>query len=261
MAWVKEQFNDWGEQGLAKQFWAVRAQGYQQLEWASRKGYLQAVVAAGDLRPGDHVLDLGTGTGIVAHAISPLVAEVVGVDLSSEMLAHARASRVANEVFEEGDARHLRFADNCFDKVIARMVLHHLIEGGEKTMRECYRVLKPGGALVLSEGVPPDPSLGDWYTRMFALKEERLTFFEQDLVSLVKKGGFAVQKVLTHVSPQVSIGNWLRNSGLPQERQDRIMQMHLELDEEGKKHYNMTLTGDDVLCDFKYVTVVGRKRS
>jgi choline kinase/ubiquinone/menaquinone biosynthesis C-methylase UbiE len=260
LAWVKEQFNDWGEQGLAKQFWAVRAKGYEQLEWASRKGYLQAVVAAGDLRPGDRVLDLGTGTGIVAHAISPLVTEVVGVDLSPEMLAHARASRVANEIFEEGDARHLRFADNWFDKVIARMVLHHLIEGGDKTMRECYRVLKPGGALVLSEGVPPDPSLGNWYTSMFALKEERLTFFEQDLVSLVKKGGFDVEQVLTHVSPQVSIGNWLRNSGLPQERQDRIRQMHLELDEEGKKHYNMTLTGDDVLCDFKYVTIVGRKR-
>ena len=95
---------------------------------------------------------------------------------------------------------------------------------------------------------------------MFALKEERLTFFEEDLVALMSRGGFDVEQVLTHASPQVSIGNWLRNSGLPQERQDRIMQMHLDLDETGKQHYNATLTGDDVLCDFKYVILVGRKR-
>jgi len=259
LAWAREQLDGRGERGLAQEFWAVRAEGYERLEWAGRKGYLQAVVAAGDFRPGDRVLDVGTGTGIVAHAVSPLVAEVVGVDLSPGMLARAWASRVANEVFEEGDARDLRFPDNWFDKVTARMIFHHLIEDSDQAMRECYRVLEPGGAMVLSEGVPPDHSLRDWYTRMFALKEKRLTFFEEDLVALMSSGGFDVEQVLTHVSPQVSIGNWLRNSGLPQERQDRIMQMHLELDELGKQHYNMTLTGSDVLCDFKFVILVGRK--
>ena len=113
--------------------------------------------------------------------------------------------------------------------------------------------------MVLSEGVPPDRSLGDWYTRMFVLKEERLTFFEEDLVALMSSGGFDIEQVLTHISPQVSIGNWLRSSGLPQERQDRIMQMHLDLDETGKQYYNMTLTGGDVLCDFEFVILVGRK--
>jgi len=75
----------------------------------------------------------------------------------------------------------------------------------------------------------------------------------------MSSGGFDIEQVLTHISPQVSIGNWLRSSGLPQERQDRIMQMHLDLDETGKQYYNMTLTGGDVLCDFKFVILVGRK--
>ena len=260
LARAREQLDGQGERGLAQGFWAVRAEGYEQLEWASRTGYLQAFEAAGDFQPTDRVLDVGTGTGIVAHAVSPFVAEVVGVDLSPEMLAHAWASRVANEIFEEGDARRLQFPDNWFDKVTTRMIFHHLTEGGDRAMRECYRVLKPGGVIVLSEGVPPHRSLGNWYTRMFALKEERLTFFEEDLVALMRGGGFEVEKVLIHISPQVSIGNWLRSSRLPQERQDEIMQMHLDLDEKGKQHYNMTLTGEDVLCDFKYVILVGRKR-
>ena len=260
LAWAREQLDDRSERDPARKFWSVRADGYEQLEWARREGYLQAFVAAGDFQPTDRVLDAGTGTGIVAHAVSPFVVEVVGVDLSPGMLARAWASRVANEVFEEGDVRNLHFPDNWFDKVTARMIFHHLIEGGDQAMKECYRVLKPGGVMVLSEGVPPDRSLGDWYTRMFALKEKRLTFFEEDLVALMSNGGFDVERVLTHISPQVSIGNWLRNSGLPQERQDMIMQMHLNLDETGKQYYNVTLTGEDVLCDFKYVILVGRKQ-
>lgn len=256
---VREQLDGQGERGLAQELWAVRAEGYEELEWAGRQGYLQTLVAAAGFESGDRVLDVGTGTGIVAHAVSPFVAEVVGVDLSQEMLAHAWASRVANEVFEEGDVRKLHFPDNWFDKVTARMVFHHLIEGGDRAMRECYRVLKPGGVMVLSEGVPPDRSLEDWYTRMFALKEKRLTFFEEDLVALMRDGSFDVLQVLTHISPQVSIRNWLRNSGLPQERQDRIMQMHLNLNRIGKQYYNMTFTREDVFCDFKYVICVGRR--
>jgi len=242
-----------------QELWAVRAKAYERIEWANRKGYLQTFVAAGDFQLTDRVLDVGTGTGIVAHAVSPLVAEVVGVDISPDMLARARTVWVANAVFEEGNTCELHFPDNEFDKVTARMVFHHLIESGDQAVRECYRVLKPGGLMILSEGVPPDHSLGDWFTCMFALKEERLTFFEEDLVALMQGGGFDVEQVLAHVSPQVSIGNWLQSSGLPQERQDRIMQMHLDLGETGKRYYNMTLTDDDVLCDFKYLILVGRK--
>ena len=260
LAWVRDQMDGRGEEGLTKKFWATRAREYNQLDWVGRKGYIQTIVEAGEFQSSDRVLDLGTGTGAVAHAIAPFVAEVVGVDISPQMLEQARASRAANEVFEEGTAHDLHFPDHWFDKVTARMIFHHLIETGEQAMRECYRVIRPGGMMILSEGVPPDHSLRDWYTRMFALKETRLTFFEEDLVSLMKSGGFDVEQVLTHVSSQVSVGNWLQKSGLPLELQAQIMQMHRELDEAGKKHYNMTASGDDLLCDFKFLILVGRKR-
>jgi len=259
LAWARQQLTKHGEHGLTKQFWAVRAEGFDRLEWVRRQGYLETFIAAGDFQPSDRVLDVGCGTGIVSRAVAPLVAQMVGVDISPDMLQRARETTLTNCIFEEGLAQSLEFPDNWFEKVTARMVFHHLIEDCEQAMRECYRVLKLGGRMVLSEGIPPHPSLRDWYTQMFALKEERLTFLEDDLVALMEAGGFVVERIIKHVSPQVSIGNWLRQSGLPQNRQDQIMQMHLELDEAGKQHYRMTITDDDVLCDFTFVIVVGRK--
>jgi choline kinase/protein-L-isoaspartate O-methyltransferase len=248
-----------GTDGLAREFWAVRARDYAALEWARRDDYLSRIVAAGEFGATDKVLDLGTGTGIVAHAIAPLVAQVVGVDLSHEMLRQAMDGRLQNEVFEDGDARHLHYPDAWFDKVVARMVFHHLMPDPVAAMRECHRVIKPGGLMILSEGVPPDASVKEWYTKMFALKEERLTFLEGDLHELLELGGFAISTSVRLVTPQVSIGNWLRSSGLPEDVQARIHQMHIDLDSEGKRLYNMTVTADDVRCDFAFVIAVGQK--
>jgi SAM-dependent methyltransferase len=248
-----------GVDGLTRDFWAVRARAYAALEWARRGDYLSRVVAAGEFTADDRVLDIGTGTGIVAHAVAPLVSRVVGVDLSLDMLRQAMEGRLSNEVFEEGDARHLHFPDAWFDKVVARMVFHHLLPDPVAAMRECHRVLKPGGLMILSEGVPPDPCVKDWYTRMFALKEERLTFLEADLQELLELGGFVLHRSHRLVTPQVSIGNWLRSSGLSADIQRQIYQMHLELDAPGKQVYNMTVTPDDIRCDFTFVTAVGRK--
>lgn len=244
---------------VGNRFWRTRAKGYQKLEWATRGGYLQTFIECGAFRPSDRVLDVGTGTGIVAHAVAPYVKLVVGIDTSRAMLEQAIQTRLDNEDFVIGDVRSIHYQDNSFDKITARMVFHHVLEGAVQGVEECYRVLKPGGRMILSEGVPPDKSLKDWYARMFALKEERLTFMEEDLVALMEKGGFGDIAVRIHVSPQVSLRNWLENSGLPQHIQETIFRMHLELDGTGRKFYNMTVLEDDVLLDFKYAILIGHK--
>lgn len=54
-------------------FWKIRSQHYNELEWASHRLYLDEFIRAGKFKKSDVVLDIGTGTGIVAHGVSPFV--------------------------------------------------------------------------------------------------------------------------------------------------------------------------------------------
>lgn len=240
-------------------FWDGRAQRYERLEWANRSNYVRAILRAGKFSKRDRVLDAGTGTGIIAHSVSPLVRNVVGVDISKNMLKKAKKPFFRNIKWEQMDVHSLQFESDQFDKVTARMLFHGLVNTADKAMAECHRVLRSGGIMILSEGVPPSAHVKPFYTKMFKLKEKRLTFLEKDLERLMERARFVNIKTRSLFSRQVSIKNWLENCGLPQKKQDQIFQMHLDLDARGKKDYNMTLKHGDCFIDMKFAIVTGEK--
>jgi len=242
-----------------ERFWALRAKEYSQLQWANDSGYLQAILAAGDFASHHRVLDVGAGTGKVMHAVAPRVATVLGIDISASMLDQARVGAQPNEEFLIADICDSNLPSDYFDRITARMVFHHLVGKVGMAAHNCFRVLRPGGKLIVAEGVPPDPSLRDWYSRMFALKEDRITFMESDLVDLLRDVGFADIETHVHVSRQVSIRRWLSASGLPAHTQTQILQMHFQLDETARRFYNATVLDGDMYVDFKNAIVVGRK--
>jgi len=243
----------------AKKFWAKRAQKYNNLEWANKGDYLHAFLNAGEFYQDDTVLDVGSGTGIIAHTVSPFVRQVVGIDISDDMLMRAHNPDFKNVQFTRMDAHDLKFKAGTFNKVTARMCFHHIIEHTQKAMDECYRVLKKGGRMIFSEGVPPTKHVVPFYTEMFKLKEERITFMDEDLARLMKNAGFKMIKKKIFWSRQSSIRNWLENSGLPKSTIEKIFRMHLDLDDQGKRDYNMALKDNDCLIDMKFVILTGEK--
>ncbi len=118
-----------------------------------------AMVAAVDPRAGDRVLDVATGTGLVAAELVRRGATVVGLDQSEAMLARARARLNGRATFVQGEAESIPFADGEFDALTFTYLLRY-VDDRAATMRELARVVKPGGAIGMVEfGVPQSPAL------------------------------------------------------------------------------------------------------
>lgn len=205
------------------------------------------------------MLCVGAGTGTVTSAIAPLVESVVGIDISETMLDLARRKPSSPNVsYMVMDARHLSFASGSFDRVAARMLFHHLVDGAKVAMRECYRVLKRGGTMLFSEGVPPDESVKARFVEIFRLKEKRLTFMPGDIMELLEGGGFVGVELKEHWIRGVSVRGWLEDSCV-NDNHDRILQLHRGADDGFKRAYNMRVTGDDAVIDWKFVIATARK--
>lgn len=113
--------------------------------------------------------------------------------------------------------------------------------------------------MIFSEGIPPTPEIKKDYISIFKLKEKRLTFLEEDLINMMKKSGFKKIKINTHIMKNFSVKDWLKNSGLPQEKQDKIFEMHVTGSDVFKKAYNMKIVNGDCLIDIKNLILVGEK--
>jgi ubiquinone/menaquinone biosynthesis C-methylase UbiE len=239
------------------EFWKKRANYYNDLEWVNNQSYLDAFVRAGKFKKTDIVLDVGTGTGIIAHAVAPFVKQVIGLDKSQHMLEHS--NWYGNMYFIRRNIFDPIFRDNVFDKVTVRHVFHHILRNTQGAMNECYRVLKKGGWIIFSEGVPPSPEVKQDYIEIFKLKEKRLTFMEEDLITLMERAGFRnIQPDILWLR-KMSVRNWLANSALPQSTQDRIFELHINAGDYFKKAYNMVEIEGDCLIDMKMVIVTGEK--
>jgi ubiquinone/menaquinone biosynthesis C-methylase UbiE len=107
-------------------------------------------------QPGWRVLDVACGPGLVTVALAPHAREVVGLDLTPEMLNKARqrcaAAGVRNVRFEQGSASDLPFDANSFDAVVTRLSLHHF-DDPVAPLAQMARVLRPGGRFVVADVV------------------------------------------------------------------------------------------------------------
>ncbi|WP_147820748.1 methyltransferase domain-containing protein [Salidesulfovibrio onnuriiensis] len=108
-------------------------------------------------KEGEDVLDIATGTGTVALALAEEAdagCRITGIDITQSMLDAARRNVNAagiGDIFEfrQASAEELPFADNSYDVVTSSLALHHT--NVPSVLRECHRVLRPGGRVVIAD--------------------------------------------------------------------------------------------------------------
>jgi ubiquinone/menaquinone biosynthesis C-methylase UbiE len=130
-----------------------------------RRRTVTRLAAESGARPGDAVLDVGCGSGYFTRAMAAAVAPdgtAHGVDPSDEAISYARrCTRHANCTFSDGIAEALDAPDGSYDVVVASLMIHHLPEELRlQAIGEMFRVLRPGGSLLIAEFRPPASRIG-----------------------------------------------------------------------------------------------------
>jgi ubiquinone/menaquinone biosynthesis C-methylase UbiE len=130
-----------------------------------RRRVFTRLAAISGARPGDHVLDIGCGTGYFTRVMARAVSRngtAKGVDLSSEAIERARRiTRLPNCTFAKGSAEALDEPDRSYDAVVSSLMIHHLPETvRSQAFQEMFRVLRPGGRVLVAEFRPPTTRIG-----------------------------------------------------------------------------------------------------
>jgi len=206
-------------------------------------------IALASLKEGETVLDLGSGAGLDCFLAANKVGEkgrVIGVDMTPEMIdkarENARKGRYKNVEFRLGEIENLPVADNIIDVIISNCVIN-LSTNKRRVFEEAFRVLKPGGRLMISDIVLLK-ELPDVIKRNVEAYVSCLSgaIMKDEYIEMIEEAGFPEVKIIeeTHFPTEYMVNDRaakaiVENSNIPIEKVKEIANMISSIKVYGEK--------------------------
>ncbi|MCM3584318.1 class I SAM-dependent methyltransferase [Mesobacillus maritimus] len=194
--------------------------------------------------PSGELLDIATGGGHVANALSPYFQQVVALDLTPEMIEKAkdflRSNGVKNVAFVQGDAENLPFPDESIGTITCRIAAHHF-SNVEQFVRDVYRVLKSNGLFILIDNVTPE---NDGYDHFYNLVERQRdpshvrAYKKSEWLTKLETSGFFIEELHTFRKKFV-FNKWCDMMGVTQDRRQELSKMFLSSSLEQQKYFSI----------------------
>ncbi|GAA3409355.1 class I SAM-dependent methyltransferase [Paenibacillus hodogayensis] len=212
---------------LVKQQFSKNASSYVTSARHARGEDLALLVSAAEANRDMEVLDIATGGGHVANALAPLVCRVVASDLTPEMLeaaaAFIRGNGHENVDFIPGDAERLPFADAAFDLVTCRIAAHHFPDVSA-FVRESFRVVKPGGKLLLIDNTAPEADDFDrFYNEIEKLRDPShvRAWKKSEWLGMLEAAGYRLESLVCFPKP-FQFRDWCARASVPEQTVSRL---------------------------------------
>lgn len=201
------------------------------------------------------VLDLATGTGLIAKEFYGKVKKITGLDISPDMARHATGC-MDEIVF--APVEQLPFPDNSFDAVVCRQGLQ--FAELDRAIHEIQRVLKPGGTVVLCHLTAYNDTDRELTFAIQRLRNpaRRNYLMPADISCALRKQGFREVEDIEYVTDE-SVNKWIDNGAISKENMDNIRDLYRTADENFLAIHNVRFTSDDIFDDMLLVIAKGRK--
>lgn len=219
---------------------------------------LARLVEVAEPRPDMRVLDVATGGGHTAIALAPLVKDVTLLDLTPEMLSHARQFARESSVEPVGvtaaAAESIPFVDQSFDLVTCRIAPHHFADV-QAFVHEVARVLIPGGVFVLIDSLAPENKAFDEFINRV---EQWRDPSHVRAYSMEEWTRFLTSAGLTLETSEVILkrhefASWTERSRMPEGEPKALSDWILASSEETRAHFSVDVEDGRVVSfnDFK----------
>lgn len=240
-----------------KEHFANRAQKYESsARWVKNGEILSIIEELAGVKNKDYVLDVATGTGIIAGLFFRKAMSVIGLDVTEAMFRQA-IHKLNFMVCAQ--AERLSFKDNVFDLVTCRQGLQFM--DALTCVRQMHRVCKNGGKIILIQLAAHGNEDKDYAFKVQMARQpvRANCFIEDDLVNLLKEAGCG--KILSRpYFSYESVNEWIDNGALSLERQESIKKLYYDAPLPFKNIHELRFIGSDIIDKMKIAIVCGYKK-